>query len=254
MDSVLRYSALASDYDGTLALDGCVPDTTLDALGCFKEAGGVFILVTGRDLEDLRSVFPQLDICDLVVAENGALLYDPATGNEQLLGPGVPAALLTALAARDVTPILPGRAIVSTRQPHENTVVEVILSLGLPYHTIFNKGAVMLLPAGINKGTGISAALARLHLSRETVVAVGDAENDHSLLAGVGLGVAVANALESLRDEADVVLSRPASAGVTELIEMLLAGDPRLVRRGPSVGKPVSLPVAAAEESVPGTR
>ncbi len=249
---MLRYSVLASDYDGTLALDGTVAEATIDALRRFKEAKGIFLLVTGRDMDDLRSVFPELGICDLIVAENGALIYEPATGKECLLGPEPPPQFIAALKARGVEPILPGRVIVSTRQPHENTVLAVSEALGLPYHVIFNKGAVMILPLGINKGTGVDAALARLGVAPENVVAVGDAENDHSLLAGVGLGVAVSNALESLCEEADFVLDSPATAGVAELIEMLLAGDPRLARRRPTVGQPVSEASAAAEESVPG--
>ena len=248
----MRYSVLASDYDGTLALDGRVAAGTLDALRRFKEADGTFLLVTGRDLDDLRSVFPELGICDLIVAENGALLYEPATGKEWLLGPAPPQEFLRRLAAQGVTPILPGRVIVSTRQPYEDTVRTLSAELGLSYHVIFNKGAVMVLPRGINKGTGLHAALARLGVSAETVVAVGDAENDHSLLAGVGLGVAVSNALPSLCDEADFVLNSPASAGVAELIEMLLTGDARLVARRPSIEEPVSEAVAAAAESVPG--
>ena len=248
----MRYTTIASDYDGTLALDGRVADTTVEAVRRFKDAAGRFILVTGRDLPDLRSVFPDLDVCDLVVAENGALLYNPATGEERLLGPALPARLLDALHVHGVTPILPGRVMVATRQPHEDTVQGVLDALGLDCRMIFNKGAVMLLPAGVNKGHGLKVALERLGIAPESVVAVGDAENDHSLLAGVGLGVAVSNALESLCADADFVLSKPATAGVAELIELLLAGDPRLTRRRPTIGLPVGERRAAVVESVPG--
>ena len=41
----------------------------------------------------------------------------------------------------------------------------------------------MVLPSGVNKATGLSAALVELGLSRHNVVAVGDAENDHALRA-----------------------------------------------------------------------
>lgn len=248
---VFRYSVVASDYDATLALDGRVADGTIEAVRRFKAADGRFILVTGRDLEDLRSVFPAMDVCDLVVAENGALLYDPASGEEELLAPPPPHLFVDHLRARGVTPLLLGRAIVSTRQPHERDVEEVIAALGLPYHYVFNKGAVMVLPLGVNKGTGLKAALARLGAPPESVVAVGDAENDHTLIAGVGLGVAVSNAIQSLCDEADLVLDKPASAGVEQLLGMLLSGDPRLVTRAPTIGQPVSEFAAAAAEGGP---
>jgi hydroxymethylpyrimidine pyrophosphatase-like HAD family hydrolase len=251
---VLRYSVLASDYDGTLALDGRVPEPTLEAIRRFKAADGRLILVTGRDLADLRSVFPQLGLCDLIVAENGALLYDPATEEEVLLAPAPPEKFIEALRERGVTPLLPGRVIVSTRQPYERDVEELIALWQLPLHVIFNRGAVMVVPFGVNKGAGLKAALERLSVSPETVVAVGDAENDHSLLAGVGLGAAVSDALQSLRDEADVVLDKPATAGVERLLGMMVAGDPRLVARPPTIGEPVSELAAASEESAPASR
>ena len=71
----MRYLALATDYDGTLAQDAQVPDSALRALENFKKTGRRLVLVTGRELPDLRQVFTRFDLCDLVVAENGALLF-----------------------------------------------------------------------------------------------------------------------------------------------------------------------------------
>jgi len=51
-----------------------------------------------------------------------------------------------------------------------------IRRLGLELQIIFNKGAVMVLPAGVNKATGLTAALTELELSPHEVVGVGDAE------------------------------------------------------------------------------
>jgi HAD superfamily hydrolase (TIGR01484 family) len=59
-------------------------------------------------------------------------------------------------------------------------VLETIRELGLELQVIFNKGAVMVLPSGINKATGLRAALDELQLSPHDAVAVGDAENDHA--------------------------------------------------------------------------
>ena len=59
-----------------------------------------------------------------------------------------------------------GRVIVATWEPHETIVLETIRDLGLELQVIFNKGAVMVLPAGVNKATGLAAALEQLGLSR----------------------------------------------------------------------------------------
>ena len=61
-------------------------------------------------------------------------------------------------------------------------MLDTIRDLGLELQVIFNKGAVMVLPAGVNKASGLAAALADLGLSPHNVVGVGDAENDHAFL------------------------------------------------------------------------
>src|SRR2546430_16670118 len=75
----MRYHALACDYDGTIAWDGAVSENTVLALEELRKSGRKLILVTGRELDDLIKVFPRLDLFDRVVAENGALLFRPAT-------------------------------------------------------------------------------------------------------------------------------------------------------------------------------
>ncbi len=81
----MRYLALASDYDGTLATHGCVHPETVAAIKRLRNSKRKLILVTGRELDELLRVFPEIHLCDLVVAENGALLYNPATRKEKLL-------------------------------------------------------------------------------------------------------------------------------------------------------------------------
>ncbi|HEY8078819.1 MAG TPA: HAD hydrolase family protein, partial [Labilithrix sp.] len=144
----MRYRALATDYDGTLAENGKVRSEVLVLLRRWRASGRRLILVTGRELEDLLATFPQLDVFDEVVAENGALLYKPSPPREQPLAAPPPPAFVAALRARGVTPISCGRIIVATWQPHETVVLDVIRELGLELEVVFNKGAVMILPTG----------------------------------------------------------------------------------------------------------
>lgn len=81
----MRYLALACDYDGTLATQGRVNAETVDALQHVLASGRKLILVTGRQLEDLLGIFPQVNLFERVVAENGALLYRPASREEKVL-------------------------------------------------------------------------------------------------------------------------------------------------------------------------
>ncbi|HEU4530262.1 MAG TPA: HAD-IIB family hydrolase [Steroidobacteraceae bacterium] len=221
----MRYLALATDYDGTLAHHGRVDATTLASIERLAASGRKLILVTGRELPDLKRVFPELDRFDRVVAENGALLYTPATRKERVLADAPPAAFVSELELRGVKPLSVGASIVATWHPMENVVLQVIRDLGLELQVIFNKGAVMVLPAGVNKSTGLAAALEELGLSPHNVVAVGDAENDHALLQSVQASVAVANAVPALKAAADIVTRADHGAGVAELIDSLLESD-----------------------------
>src|SRR5947209_19729751 len=98
----MRYLALACDYDGTLAHHGRVDEATLAALERLLATGRKLILVTGRELPDLLSVFPHLGLFERVVAENGALLYRPGSREEKLLGAAPPQSFLQALRRRGI--------------------------------------------------------------------------------------------------------------------------------------------------------
>lgn len=221
----MRYHALACDYDGTLARDSRVPPDVIVALQRVVATGRKLILVTGRQLSDLLAVFPEAEVFHRVVAENGAILYDPAVRQETALAARPPESFLRAIRERGVPDVSAGRVIVATWQPHEVAVLAAIRDLGLELQVIFNKGAVMVLPAGVNKATGLQAALESLALSRHEVVGIGDAENDYAFLSVCECAVAVANALPALIQRADWTTRGDHGEGVTELIRQLIADD-----------------------------
>jgi hydroxymethylpyrimidine pyrophosphatase-like HAD family hydrolase len=220
----MKYRALATDYDGTLAHDGRVDESTVAALNEARAAGLRLIMVTGRELSDLFNTFDHVASFDRIVAENGAVLYDPASQVVETLAAAPPPALLTSLAAAGI-PVSIGHSIVATVEPHDQVVQQAIHDLALEWHVIFNKGSVMALPADVTKATGLIPALKALDLAAADTVAVGDAENDQAFLRACGLGVAVANALPSVKEVADLVVAGARGAGVTELIELMLSGE-----------------------------
>ena len=190
----MRYIAFATDYDGTLARAGHV------------------------------DVFPKLALFDRVVVENGAILYNPSSREEKALADTPKEEFLAAL-RHDGVRFDVGRVVVSSWTPNERPILEVIRRLGLDYQVIFNKGAVMVLPSGVNKATGLRCALEDLHLSPHNTVAIGDGENDHSFLSASECGVAVANAVPALCQRADIVTKADHGVGVRELIEQIMAND-----------------------------
>lgn len=221
----MRYYVLASDYDGTLAHHGGVTDEVIEALKALKASGRSLLLVTGRELDELKALFPAHTVFDRIVAENGALIYNPATLEETTLGDAPPEAFIAELRKRGVQPLSAGRVIVATWEPHQDTVLEVIKQFGIERQIIFNKGAVMVLPPGINKSKGLQAALDAMGFSIHNVVAVGDAENDSAMLQVAECAVSVANALPTLQKISDWVTPADHGEGVTQLAARLREDD-----------------------------
>lgn len=227
----MYFLALIADYDGTIAHHSTVDAETLNALERVKQSGRKLVLITGRNLPDLKSVFPAIGIFDIVVAENGALLYNPRTREETALAPAPPPDLVDCLKKMKVEPLAIGRTIVATWEPHENVVLKTIRELGLEHQIIFNKGAVMVLPPNVNKASGLSEALRILNIAPQCVVGVGDAENDHAFLLRCGCAVAVSNAIDAVKQKVDWVTERDHGAGVQELVDRLIDNDLRDIAR-----------------------
>ncbi|HEY0986439.1 MAG TPA: HAD-IIB family hydrolase [Kofleriaceae bacterium] len=221
----MRYHVLAADYDGTLAHHGHIEEATWAALHRLRDSGRKVVMVTGRQLDDLLALLPEPELFARIVAENGAVIHVPATKETRALAEPPPAAFADELRRRGVDRVTAGRVIVASWEPHQDAILHAIRDLGLELQVIFNKGAVMVLPTGVNKATGLVAALAELGLSPRNTVAVGDAENDHALLVACECGAAVANALPALKGHADVVLAGDHGVGVAELIDRLIAND-----------------------------
>ena len=219
----MRYLALATDYDETIAVDGRVDELTVEALRRAKAAGLRLVMVTGRELTELFNTFEHAGLFERIVAENGAVIYDPATQSVESISSAAPPALVQTLQRQSV-PLSVGHTIVATVEPYEHQVLAAIHELGLEWHVIFNKGSVMALPSDVTKATGLAPALAALQVPLERTVGVGDAENDQAFLRMCGLAVAVDNALPAVKAIADVVTTEARGAGVRELIAGLLAG------------------------------
>lgn len=259
----MRFHALACDYDGTVAKDGILDDSTRRALERLRGTGRKIILVTGRRIEDLKVACPDLSTFDAVVGENGAVLYWPATNELRAIAEAPPPSFAERLSRAGVREVAVGHVIVATWQPYEVMVLDAIRDLGLELQVIFNKGAVMVLPTGVNKGTGLRAALEQLGLSPHNAVGIGDAENDHALLAACECGVAVANALPVLKARADLVTAAERGAGVAELAGRLIDDDlavvaDRLARHDLPIGtdasnRTVALPADGATVLLAGT-
>lgn len=79
-------------------------------------------------------------------------------------------------------------------------------------------------PAGVDKGTGLLEIAAYYGIPRERTIAVGDAWNDIPMIRAAGLGIAVANANETVRAAADIVVPDNDHDGCVLAIDRYLLG------------------------------
>jgi hypothetical protein len=200
----LKFGVLALDYDGTIARDGILDSDVKAAIAEARARGIAVILVTGRILSDLKRVAGDLQFVDAVVAENGAVLAFP-NGHSWLIGHPPPPEFLDELRRRGID-FVSGQCIVETDATLGPRILAVIRELELPLVLLFNRGRLMVLPQATSKATGLRQVLAALRLSAHNAIAIGDAENDHDLLAACEIGVAVGWGSPALQRNAEEVV------------------------------------------------
>lgn len=212
MPSRRRIRALCADYDRTLTDASLEPvPEAMDALRAARAAGLKVIVVSGRDLDFLAREVSE--VADAIVAENGCFLaYDGAIHR---LAPDVD--LHTAL-SEIVVPIERGHVLASAALEHEPILQEALERAGVQADLVRNRDRIMVLPRGVDKAMGALAALRALGIPPEEAAGAGDAENDLPLLASVGYGIAVANAVPELKDIADDVLTEYGGLGLARWI------------------------------------
>ncbi|MGA9626521.1 MAG: HAD family hydrolase, partial [Bryobacteraceae bacterium] len=212
----MKFGVLALDYDGTIARDGVLDPDVRIAIAEARARGIAVILVTGRILSDLKRVAEDLQFVDAVVAENGAVLAFP-NGHSWLIGHPPPPVFLEELRRRAID-FASGQCIVETDAALAPRILAVIRELELPLVLLFNRGRLMVLPQAISKATGLRQALTALRLSAHNAIAIGDAENDHDLLAACETGVAVGWGSPALQKSAHEVIHGDGPSAVAPYI------------------------------------
>ena len=218
------FRCIALDFDGTLTEGGRPSPDVLNAIAELRQSGRKVLLVTGRMLPSLQSVFPDAEQhFDRSVVENGAVILNGDA--VRILSAPVPLELDDALRGRGV-PVERGQVILASKVEYDAQVMDEIRRLGLECQIVHNRSELMVLPSGVSKGIGVFEVLGDLGISHHNAIGIGDAENDHSLLTTCELGVAVANAVEGLKATADIVLQESDGPGVASFLRgPLLRGE-----------------------------
>jgi hydroxymethylpyrimidine pyrophosphatase-like HAD family hydrolase len=210
------YRAVALDLDGTITSGGPPDTSVLEAIRAARNGGTRILLVTGRILTDLETEMPGLvDEFDAVVAENGGVLA--VNGALIRLAEPVGPGLAQRLRAQGAL-VRSGQVLLACDTSATHLAIDAVHDLQMDVQLVWNRASLMLLPGGITKGTGVRAGLAALGISPHSAIGVGDAENDYALLHTCELGIAVANAVPALAEQADLVLAEPDGHGITRFL------------------------------------
>lgn len=90
--------------------------------------------------------------------------------------------------------------------------------------TTANPRSLELIPKGINKGDGLARLAKHYNIPRHSVMAIGDGNNDESMIRWAGLGVSMGNAVDSLKRIADTVVASNAEEGFAQAVRRYALG------------------------------
>lgn len=86
--------------------------------------------------------------------------------------------------------------------------------------------ALEFIPKAANKANGLTALMNALNIDKENVMAIGDEMNDLEMVKMVGLGVAMGNANQPIKDVADYITLSNNEAGVAHAIRHFVTHPP----------------------------
>ena len=117
-------------------------------------------------------------------------------------------------------------------QPREIDAAQAVLRGAFPQGVNFMKskpGYLEIVAEGIDKGRALGILARKLGLAADEVMAFGDGQNDASMLAAAGTGVAVDNAAAECKSQADLLAPSNLDDGVAQVIERFME-ESRFVR------------------------
>jgi phosphoglycolate phosphatase (TIGR01487 family) len=217
---LVKINTIACDYDRTLTDEKLkVSKKAVQILKTAKMRKKVkIIIVSGRMLGFLIKMNEHFQVADALVAENGAVIFLPNVDTKLVLKERSGQRLRDAFKLLDI-PLEIGDVIVSTKRTYETTILKIINEAKLNVNIEYNRDSLMILPPGIDKGKGVLRALLLLGVPKGGLACIGDAENDVALFRIADVSVAVANAVNSLKKQADIICDSSHGEGVVEFVK-----------------------------------
>jgi phosphoglycolate phosphatase (TIGR01487 family) len=216
-----ELKAIALDVDGTITDNSrkiCV--SAIEAIAQAEENGIPVMIVTGNILCAAKMLAIMLGTTGGLVSENGGVVE--YKGEKKLLG----SIEECQRAFEYLKTKYPVRKVEFSDERISEVAIERNIKEEIVKETLkdFNveiydtKFAIHLTDPSVDKGTSLEILAAYNGVKTEEIMAIGDSENDIEFLEVAGLKVAVNNADEELKDEADYITSGTHGDGVAEAI------------------------------------
>jgi phosphoglycolate phosphatase (TIGR01487 family) len=213
----VRPDLLAVDFDGTVRGAGTnVSRRLIHRLISIRKAGTRVVLVTGRCIPELEQLI-DISLFDAIVAENGTIVL--IGGKKTLLAPrswGPVRAKLMKHFERGCEEV-----VISTDRDQEARAFRVVKDMA---KIELNKNRIMIMPKGLDKGSGLAVAIGRLG-AEGSIASIGDGENDLSMFRASDYKVALENSVDALKRQADYTATLPNGEGVVEAIDCLFPSN-----------------------------
>ena len=239
----MKYKLLVLDLDGTLTnKQKKITPHTKETLFKIQEQGVKIVLASGRPTYGIAPLAEQLELQKYegyILAYNGGEIIDWKTKElmyKNLLDHDVLPYLYECAKKNDFAIVTYDGEYVLTEKPP----IAKCLIVGEPtrlaelekemYEHLKDRMGVFrsepyfleLVPKGIDKAQSLAVLLKEIGLTREEMIAIGDGFNDLSMIQYAGLGIAMANAQEVVKENADFITLSNEEDGVAYAAEKFI--------------------------------
>ena len=255
----MKYKIIATDFDDTiLTHDKKVTKETREYLIGLKSKGFTIVGVTGRNFNSAKSI-GETDIFDYVILNNGCDIYDVkndkiesifkltksfaneiidkyrdgsriidccSTSNYYTVSnsPSNISFIININSADEIDEDICRMNIFPSDQSRINEIkaeLEVFDNIDtfIMQDSNYPEKWLVIMPKGVNKSTSLELLAKRIGFTLENVIFFGDGLNDIELIKSSGLGVAMGNALDEVKNVSDDITITNEEDGVISYLK-----------------------------------
>ena len=239
----MEIKLIASDMDDTLLNKDCqISPRNEAAIRKALDAGKIFLIATGRMYVSVRPYAQKLGLDVPLVTYNGALVKGSLSGKvyyEHKMKLSTANEVLAYCRENGYyLQLYVGDSILIKQENDCSRMYTKISGIQTTaigealYHTdeapykilVMTKSEdfLELMEPGVNKWEAVKSVAASYGVQPQEIMCIGDSNNDVKMIANAGIGVAVANAKDSVKQNAKIITASNNDDGVALVIESIL--------------------------------